>query len=38
MAAGAILQKFINYRLRVALLGDITPPAGAKQRAARFRA
>ncbi|WP_048796990.1 DUF4180 domain-containing protein, partial [Serratia sp. 506_PEND] len=23
--AGAVLQKFINYRLRVALLGDITP-------------
>ncbi|HAT3517636.1 TPA: DUF4180 domain-containing protein [Serratia marcescens] len=23
--AGALLQKFINYRLRVALLGDITP-------------
>lgn len=35
--AGAVLQKFINYRLRVALLGDITL-AGAKQRAARFRA
>lgn len=23
--AGAVLQKFINYRLRVTLLGDITP-------------
>ncbi|HGM7717115.1 TPA: DUF4180 domain-containing protein [Serratia marcescens] len=23
--AGAVLQKFINYRLRVALRGDITP-------------
>ncbi len=23
--AGAVLQKFVNYRLRVALLGDITP-------------
>ncbi|MBH2846778.1 DUF4180 domain-containing protein [Serratia marcescens] len=23
--AGAVLQKFINYRLRVALLGNITP-------------
>jgi len=34
--AGAILQKFQNYGLRVAILGDVSPHTAASQALADF--